>query len=48
MQKRIQQQNWHFTFDTSKINLSLKDKLLMRIESLTGWRVGEYRNFKII
>ena len=48
MQKRIQQKNWHFTFDTSKINLSLKDKILMRIENLSGWRVGEYRNFKVI
>ena len=48
MQKRIQKQNWHFTFDTSKINLSIKDKLLMSIENLSGWRVGEYRNFKVI
>lgn len=48
MQKRIKQQNWHFTFDTSKINLSAKDKLLMGIENLTGWRVGEYKNFKLI
>jgi len=48
MQKRIQQQNWHFTFDTSKINLSIKDKLLMYVEKKTGWRVGEYRNFKTI
>lgn len=48
MQKRIQQQNWHFSFDTTKINLSLKDRFLLYIEKLTGWRVGEYRNFKVI
>jgi hypothetical protein len=48
MQKRIQQQNWNFTFDTSKIKLSVKDKLLMRVESLSGWRMGEYRNFRVI
>ncbi|MEO8761143.1 MAG: glycosyltransferase family 2 protein, partial [Bacteroidia bacterium] len=48
MQQRIQKQNWHFTFDDSKIKLSLKDKFLMYIEKQTGWRVGEYRNFKVI
>ncbi|HEX7412937.1 MAG TPA: glycosyltransferase family 2 protein, partial [Bacteroidia bacterium] len=48
MQKRIKQQNWDFTFDTSKLNLSLKDKLLLQIEKLSGWRVGENKNFKVI
>jgi hypothetical protein len=48
MQKRIQNKNWDFTFDTSKINLSAKDKLLAQIEKLSGWRVGENRNYKVI
>ncbi len=48
MQKRIQNQNWDFTFDTSKINLSAKDKLLAQIEKLSGWRVGENRNYTLI
>ncbi len=48
MQQRIQKQNWRFSFDSSKIKLSAKDKLLMKIETLTGWRIGEYRNYKLI
>ena len=48
MQKRVKEQNWDFTFDTSKINLSFKDKLLMQVEKFSGWRVGENRNFKLI
>jgi hypothetical protein len=48
MQKRIAEKNWNFNFDTSKIRLSPKDKFLMQIEKTTGWRAGEYRNFKVI
>jgi len=48
MQKRIAEKNWNFSFDTSKIKLSLKDKLLMQVEKTTGWRPGEYRNFIVI
>lgn len=48
MQKRIAEKNWNFVFDTSRINLSLKNKLLKAIENGTGWRVGENRNYKMI
>lgn len=48
MQKRISERNWHFRFDTSKIKLSSKDRFLMQVEKLTGWRPGEYKNFRVI
>lgn len=48
MQKRIQAVNWNFRFDKSQLKLSAKDKLLLFIEKTTGWKVGEYRNYKII
>ena len=48
MQKRIAEKNWKFSFDTSRIKLSPKDKFLMFIENTTGWRPGEYRNFRIM
>jgi hypothetical protein len=48
MQKRIAEKNWEFSFDTSKIKLSLKDKFLMQIEKTTGWRPGEYKNFRVM
>ena len=48
MQERVSKQNWDFKFDASKINLSLKNKILMFIEKNTGWRPGEYKNYKLL
>lgn len=48
MQERVARQNWDFKFDPSKIKLSLKNKFLLMIEKVTGWRPGEYKNYKVI
>ncbi len=48
IQERINAANWHFKFDKSHIKISLKDKLLLFIERTTGWKVGEYKNYKVI
>ncbi len=48
MSERLKRYNWEFNFDTSKVKLSLKDKLLLGIEKSTGWRPGEYRNYRIV
>lgn len=48
MKPRIDKQNWTFDHDISKKNYSLKGKVLHWIEKLTGWRVGEYKNYKIL
>ncbi len=48
MSERLKRYNWKFDFDTSRIKLTLKDKLLMAIEEKTGWRVGEYKNYRLI
>jgi hypothetical protein len=48
MKKRIAEQNWVFNFDPSQIKLSLKDKFLQSIEKSTGWRPGEYKNYKLL
>jgi hypothetical protein len=47
-QNRLKTANWKFTFDKSHIKLSVKDKCLLFIEKTTGWRVGEYKNYKLI
>jgi hypothetical protein len=47
IQERINAANWNFKFDSSKIKLSTKDKFLLFIEKTTGWKVGEYKNYKI-
>jgi len=48
MQERIKQQKLEFEYDRSKARFSLKDKILYGIEKLTGWRIGEYKNYKLI
>lgn len=48
MRERILQQNWPFIFDTSRKSRSLKVRFLAVMERLTGWRVGEYRNYKLL
>ena len=48
MQQRIKNKNWKFSFDPTRKRLSLKLKILMAVERLTGWRIGEYRNYKSI
>ncbi len=47
-QARVASANWHFKFDASQIKLSIKDKFLLFIEKTTGWKVGEYKNYKEI
>ena len=48
IQSRIQKLNWKFTFDPTRQSPFLRKRILMWIEQKTGWRIGEYRNFKKI
>lgn len=48
MHNRIDNQNSDFKIDTNEIRKGFKKKLLESIESITGWRIGEYKNYKII
>lgn len=48
MQLRIDALNWHFSFDPTKRRLSMKEHLSRFVERWTGWRFGEYRNYKKI
>jgi glycosyltransferase involved in cell wall biosynthesis len=45
---RINKQHWEFDFDTNKKNLSLRESIVRFIETKTGWRPGEYKNYKLI
>ncbi len=47
MKKRLQHQNWTFSHDISRKNLSLKYRLKIWIAKLTGYYIGEYRNYKM-
>lgn len=48
MAERIQQKNWQVNFDVKKKKFTFKDKLLYRFEKLTGKRLFDYRNYRII
>lgn len=48
MNERIKNKNWNFSFDPSYKRISFKFQLLNFVENITGWRVGEYRNYKIL
>ncbi len=48
MQQRIAKSNWKFNFDPSKRKLSFKSQLKQFVEKSTGWRPGEYKNYKLL
>jgi hypothetical protein len=48
MKERIKNKNWSFDFDPTKKKFSLKVRFLYWIEKKTGWRIGEYKNFRMI
>jgi hypothetical protein len=48
MKERISSKNWQFDFDPTKKNFSIQLRILHFLERKTGWRIGEYRNYRII
>lgn len=50
MQKRINAINWKFDFDPTELKskTDFRRRILQKIESWTGWRIGEYKNYKIV
>ena len=48
MAQRLKAQSWQFDHDLSRNRHRLKDRLKQVLERLTGYRLGEYRNYKLI
>lgn len=48
MEERLKRLNWKFDYDIARNNYSTKDKLKLLIEKLSGYRIGEYRNYKLV
>lgn len=48
MQQRIAQKHWNIELDTTKKHFLLKDKLLYQFEKLTGIRLFDFRNYKLL
>jgi hypothetical protein len=45
MQKRIKEKNWQLNFDVTKKKFSFQNKLVYRLEKLTGIRLFRFRNY---
>ncbi|OCX51232.1 glycosyl transferase [Mucilaginibacter sp. PPCGB 2223] len=48
MQKRIAALNWKLDPAKIKMKMDTRRRLLQAVEMLTGWRIGEYKNYKIV
>lgn len=50
MQQRIASTNWNLNIDLNELDkhMTFRRKILQKIEDWTGWRVSEYRNYKIV
>lgn len=48
MQKRIESVNWKFSFDPSKKKMKFRHRIAHAIENITGYRIGEYKNYNIV
>ncbi|HRH67732.1 MAG TPA: glycosyltransferase family 2 protein [Bacteroidia bacterium] len=48
MNKRIREKNWTLSVDPTIKKLSLKSRFKMTVEKYTGWRIGEYKNYRLI
>jgi hypothetical protein len=48
MKKRIESKNWNIELDVSQKKLELKDRILLKIEKLTGKRLFSFENYKKI
>jgi glycosyltransferase involved in cell wall biosynthesis len=48
MQARLERVNWQFDFDIREKKLSFKNRVRAFVEKLTGWRIGEYKNFRVV
>lgn len=48
MAERVRKIDWTFDYDPKKASPPLKNRILDSIEDVTGHRIGEYRNYRII
>ncbi len=48
MLERLNKKNWTFSFDPTKKKLTFKNKVLSLIEKVTGVRIGEYKDYRVI
>ncbi len=48
MKKRVEKENWRFVYDERSVREPFTDRALNWIERLTGYRLAEYRNYRLV
>lgn len=48
MSKRIAEKNWRFDHDLTKNHYAFKELIKRFVERISGYRIGEYKNYKLI
>ncbi len=48
MKERIASQSWDFSYNENLSKKSMKESMLDWIEKITGYRIGEYKNYTIL
>lgn len=48
MEPKVKGQHWEFTFDPAKAVWRKKDRIMQPIEDILGFKIGEYKNYKLI
>lgn len=48
MQARIAKADWIFPYDPTRVRLPLKERFSYWLEKRTGWRLGEFRNYRLL
>ena len=48
MHERVRSQDWSYTFDPKKAVWRTKDRIMQPIEDILGFKIGEYKNYKLI
>ena len=48
MNSRISSKDWTFLYNPKKQRVSMRHKLLNYFEKLTGYRLGEYKNYRLV
>lgn len=48
MEEKIRSHDWNFAFDPKKAVWKTKDKIMQPIEDILGFKIGEYKNYRLI
>jgi hypothetical protein len=48
MRKRVEAEDWSFSYDVSKVKPNLKERILNWLEEKSGYRFGEYKNYVVV